>query len=110
MSGFSAIDLSQVPAPNVVEPLNFESVLADLKAELLAIDPILGGVLDFESEPVIKLLEAFAYRELLLRGRVNDAARAVMLAQPSTVKRPVVEWPDGSITVGFDEKRWSTLL
>jgi len=46
------------------------------------------------------------------RSAVTDAAtaRAVMLAQPSTIKRPVVEWPDGSITVGFDEKRWSALV
>ncbi|MBI3368362.1 MAG: ArsC family reductase [Burkholderiales bacterium] len=29
-------------------------------------------------------------------------ARALMLAQPSLIKRPVVEWPDGAITVGFD--------
>jgi arsenate reductase-like glutaredoxin family protein len=30
-----------------------------------------------------------------------------MLAQPSTIKRPVVEWPDGAITVGFDAADWS---
>jgi arsenate reductase (glutaredoxin) len=29
-------------------------------------------------------------------------ARALMLAQPSVIKRPVVEWPDGAITVGLD--------
>jgi len=33
---------------------------------------------------------------------VDDAtARAVMLAQPSIIKRPVLEWPDGRITVGL---------
>ena len=31
-----------------------------------------------------------------------DQARALMLAQPSVIKRPVVDWPDGSTTVGFD--------
>ena len=30
-----------------------------------------------------------------------QSARALMLAQPSVIKRPVVEWPDGRITVGF---------
>ena len=30
-----------------------------------------------------------------------QGARALMLAQPSVIKRPVVEWPDGRITVGF---------
>lgn len=43
------------------------------------------------------------------REGVADAkgARAVMLASPSTIKRPVVEWPDGAITVGFDEGDWA---
>ena len=32
---------------------------------------------------------------------VDDAtARAVMLAQPSIIKRPVLEWPSGRISVG----------
>ena len=35
------------------------------------------------------------------------AARALMLRQPSVIKRPVVEWPDGRITVGFDPAAWS---
>ena len=44
------------------------------------------------------------------RAAVVDAAsaRAVMLAQPSVIKRPVVEWADGRITVGFDAARWAT--
>jgi arsenate reductase len=43
------------------------------------------------------------------RVAVIDAAgaRRVMLAHPSTIKRPVVEWPDGAITVGFDAADWS---
>ena len=38
------------------------------------------------------------------RAAVVDAAsaQALMLVQPSVVKRPVVEWADGRITVGFD--------
>lgn len=38
------------------------------------------------------------------------AARALMLEQPSVIKRPLVEWPDGRISVGFDAERWSALL
>ncbi|MDP3191324.1 ArsC family reductase [Rhodoferax sp.] len=35
---------------------------------------------------------------------VDDAsATALMLAQPSVIKRPVVLWPNGQISVGFDE-------
>ena len=32
-----------------------------------------------------------------------DSARALMLAQPSVIKRPVVAWPDGRVTVGFKD-------
>lgn len=43
-----------------------------------------------------------------LQAATVDAAsaRALMLAQPSLIKRPVVDW-GGQITVGFDEKSWS---
>lgn len=43
------------------------------------------------------------------QASVLDAtsARALILAQPSVVKRPVVEWPDGRVSVGFDAARWA---
>lgn len=43
------------------------------------------------------------------RDAVVDAAsaRALMLSQPSIVKRPVVEWGDGRITVGFGGPDWA---
>ena len=35
-------------------------------------------------------------------GVVDDAsATALMLAEPSVIKRPVVRWPDGRLTLGF---------
>ena len=38
------------------------------------------------------------------RAAVIDAAsaRALMLVHTSAIKRPVVDWPDGHITVGFE--------
>ncbi len=36
--------------------------------------------LELESEPATKLLQENAYRELLLRQRINEAAQAVMVA------------------------------
>jgi len=44
------------------------------------------------------------------RAAVVDSAsaRALMIAQPSVIKRPVVEWADGRITVGFDAGRWAS--
>jgi Spx/MgsR family transcriptional regulator len=43
------------------------------------------------------------------QARVVDAesARALMLQQPSVIKRPVVEWDDGRVSVGFDAASWS---
>ncbi|MGE0497972.1 MAG: ArsC family reductase [Ramlibacter sp.] len=37
-----------------------------------------------------------------------DTAQALMLAQASVIKRPVVEWPT-ALTVGFDPARWAEL-
>ena len=74
----AAIDLSRLPAPTVVEAIDYETVLAALKADLVARWP--DYTADLESDPAIKLLEVAAYREVLLRQRVNDAARAVLVA------------------------------
>jgi arsenate reductase len=40
---------------------------------------------------------------------VTDAAsaQALMREQASVIKRPVVEWDDGRITVGFDAAAWA---
>ncbi len=37
------------------------------------------------------------------------AAHALMQAEPSVIKRPVVEWPGGRTTVGFDAAVWEAL-
>ena len=44
-----------------------------------------------------------------LRATVVDAASAkqLMLVHASVIKRPVVEWADGAITVGFDADDWA---
>ena len=39
-----------------------------------------------------------------------DSATRLMLDQPSIIKRPVVEWPDGSVTVGFNAPVWAGKL
>lgn len=42
------------------------------------------------------------------RAAVVDAASAMALmrAHPSCIKRPVVDWADGRVTVGFDAADW----
>lgn len=78
--GYTAIDLSQLAPPDVVEALDYETILAAMKADLTSRAPDLAAVLALESEPVVKLLQVCAWREVLLRARVNDAARASYLA------------------------------
>jgi len=80
MSRFASIDLSQLPAPEVVETLEFEALLTRLKDRLTEALPEVAPVLALESEPLTKLLELLAYAELILRARVNDGAKAVMLS------------------------------
>lgn len=73
-------DLNKLPAPTVVEPLDFEAIYEAHCADLLVRYPAAAEVIALESEPLAKLLQAHAYRELLYRQRVNDAARAYLLA------------------------------
>lgn len=78
---FTAVDLSRLPAPDIVETLDYETLLADavarFKAEMTAVGVT---VTTRDSDPAIKLLQTFSYLAQLLRQRVNDAARAVMPA------------------------------
>ena len=42
------------------------------------------------------------------QAAVQDAAsaKALMLAQASVIKRPVIAWPSGAITVGYQPENW----
>ena len=74
---YSQVDLSQLAAPAVVEELSFEAIRDQMLADLVARSPDFSAMV--ESDPAYKVLEVAAYREMLMRQRVNDAARAVML-------------------------------
>jgi phage-related baseplate assembly protein len=73
------VDLSELPAPDVLEPLDFE----DTYSEALG---VFRGHMGqnwtalLESDPVTKLLEVGSYIKLGNRARVNDAAKAQLLA------------------------------
>lgn len=75
---FTAVDLSRLPFPDAVETLDFEVILAAMLADLVARDPSFSALV--ESDPAYKVLEVAAYREMLLRQRVNEAIKAVTLA------------------------------
>lgn len=72
-------DLSALPAPDVLEPLDFEVTYQE------KLDTFRGYMGDnwsapLESDPVVKLLEVGAYNKVGNRARVNDAAKALLLA------------------------------
>lgn len=72
------IDLSRLPPPTVVEPLDYEAILAEIVADFLGRSPEYSAFV--ESDPAMKLLEVAAYREMLLRWRINEAAKQNLLA------------------------------
>ncbi|SDG21178.1 baseplate J/gp47 family protein [Rhodobacter capsulatus] len=80
MSRFSQIDLSQLPPPDVIETLDYDALLTDALARMADLMPEVSEALALESEPLRKLIELLSYTVLLLRARINDAARATMLA------------------------------
>lgn len=78
MSGTSIRELATLPEPGIIETLSFDAVFSDLLRDFQSRYPDYTALL--ESDPAIKLLEVAAYRELLLRNRINEAARGQMLA------------------------------
>lgn len=72
------IDMSLLPPPQVIEALDYEILRAAMVDDFRERYP--QWTAELESDPVLKLIEAFAYRELLLRSRINHAVRSVMLA------------------------------
>jgi len=73
------VDLSALPSPDVLEPLDFEQTYDE------GLSTFRGHMGDdwsatLESDPVVKLLEVAAYNKLGNRARVNDAAKALLLA------------------------------
>ena len=85
MNTFVPIDLSQLPAPQIVEQIDFEVILAERKAYAINLWPVeqqaeIAARLELESEPLTKLLEENAYRETIWRQRVNEGSVANMLA------------------------------
>lgn len=93
LGGTTAVDLSRLPFPAVIEPLSFEDIVAGLKADLIALAPQTAPVLHDDSEVLVKLIHVFAYRELNLRQRINDAARAMTLPYATGADLDVVAAP-----------------
>ena len=78
MASTTIQELSTLPEPGIIETLSFDAIFSALIRDFQARYPDFTALL--ESDPAVKLLEVAAYRELLLRNRINDAARGQMLA------------------------------
>ncbi|WP_259161832.1 baseplate J/gp47 family protein [Xanthomonas sp. 4461] len=78
MASFTAVDLSKLQAPDLIEALDFETIFAEAFAQFRRLMPEFSALT--EADPVYKLLQLFAARELLIRQRANDKAQQTMLA------------------------------
>lgn len=87
LSAVTMLDLSRLPAPDAIEALDYESLLALFKERFLArweaaraTDPTLPSydVEMLETDPAVIVGQAWSELRLLDRGRVNDAVRAVL--------------------------------
>lgn len=75
------IDLTTLPAPSLIESLDYNTIKSDMIAAFMAsmVVSIPAYTVPLESDPVMKVIELAAYRELLLRQRINNAAVQTML-------------------------------
>ena len=86
MSVFNAIDLSNLAPPKIIEELSAEQLVEDYVKYFKALDTKgdkkLADTIQalLPSDPSYKIIEACAYRELLLRQRINDSIKAMLVA------------------------------
>ena len=73
-----SLNLSSLPDPEIIETISYQSIFDSLRTEFQSRYEDFSALV--ESDPVIKLLEVAAYREVILRARVNDAFKATLLA------------------------------
>jgi len=71
------IDLSKLPAPAVIDTLSYEDILAAMQTDFSARFPNYSGE---PHDPITKVLEVAALRELLIRQNHNEKASQIMLA------------------------------
>ena len=64
--------------PDVIESLDYQTIYQAMLETFVALEP--EYTLLLESDPVVKVVQLAAYREYLLRHRINEAARASLIA------------------------------
>ncbi|SDS49750.1 Phage-related baseplate assembly protein [Halopseudomonas litoralis] len=78
MSSFTTVDLTLLDPPDIVEALDYEVIFERKLATLVELDPEFNALV--ESDPAYKILQLSAYDEMMLRQRINESCRALMLA------------------------------
>lgn len=78
LNSATAIDLAKLPPPSFVAVPDFEAIRTELIEDFRTRHPEFDTIL--ESDPAIKLIEAFAYRLVVERQRFNDAGLGLMIA------------------------------
>jgi phage-related baseplate assembly protein len=110
---YTAVDVSQLPFPGIVESLSFDNIYAQMRNQMNGLQPLLFNTqrepvileaelitssngdkyfrvpftgedkllnLELESDASARQLQIVAYREMIMRQRVNEACKGVMLA------------------------------
>ena len=72
-----AFGLTALPAPNVLEILNYDTILASLVSQFRGLNKDYTSIV--EGDPAYTILQAIAWQEIMTRQRINDAARAVLV-------------------------------
>lgn len=109
-----SVDFNSLPKPNFVDVLDYEDIFNERKEYFISLHPedeqeLVRKTLSRESEPVTKLLQENAYREMILRNQINEKALATQLAFAKgndldvwganfDVKRLVITPADDSVT------------
>ena len=81
----STVNFSQLPTPNLIQELDYETIFNERKENFIALYPESEQeqwrtTLNRESNPVVKILQENAYLELLYKNKCNADARSLLLA------------------------------
>ncbi|ELP1261956.1 baseplate J/gp47 family protein [Escherichia coli] len=81
----ATVDLSELPPPEIIATLDYETILSEVKVVIIAaypedMQPAIAAAMALESEPLNVIAQVIAYRELMLRQVINDGAAACMLS------------------------------
>jgi phage-related baseplate assembly protein len=78
MASFTAVDLSKLEAPDLIDQFDFETIFANSLAQFLTLMPEFSATT--EADPLYKVIQLFAAREMNLRQLINEKAKQCMLA------------------------------